>query len=263
MTDQTRNPLARRQSLRHEISRRGTVSVTELCDLLGASPATIRRDLAALEKDGFISRGYGGATIRSIRQAEQTLAVREQSHIVEKQAIARAVIGLIKSGDTLFINDGSTMLPLVHDLALMDLELFIATPAINIAQILADNPNITVCLLGGFLRRSSLATDGHFAETMVEQINADLALLSCDGFSITGGMCFSHAGDAALAGKMTLKAKRSIALVHHAKFDWQARITGVPLSSLDVLVTENLHPDLVSKLTNANIEVINPVSPAL
>lgn len=256
MSSQKRNPLARRQSLRHEIALRGTVSVTELCDILDASPATIRRDLAALEQDGIVSRGYGGASVRPIRHAEEALAIREQSHIRAKQAISRATIGLIKSGDTLFLNDGSTILPLINDLALTDLELFIVTPAVNIAQILANNPNVTVCLLGGFLRQTSLATDGHFAEAMIDQINADLALLSCDGFSTTDGMCFSHAGDASIAQRMSKKATRTIGLVHRAKFDWRARMTGVPLSSIDTLVTDDLPPDVENGLTLANIEVI-------
>lgn len=263
MNKKKRNPLARRRALRREITVQGSISVSELCNLFEASPATIRRDLAILEQDGVISRGYGGASVRPIRHAEEALAVREQSHLKAKQAISSVAISLIKSGDTLFVNDGSTMVPLVRDLALTDLELFIATPALNVAQILANNPNVTVCLLGGLLRQKSLATDGHFAEAMVGQINADIALLSCDGFSVNDGMCFSYLGDASLAQKMSKKAARTVGLVHSTKFDWRARITGVPLSSIDVLVTENLQADEGSKLSEANIKVIHAgLSPA-
>lgn len=256
MAPKTRNPIARRRILRREIALRGAVSVTELCDLLDASPATIRRDLAALERDGAVSRGYGGASVRSLRPAEEALAVREQKNLPAKQAIARATVGLINSGDTLFLNDGSTILTLARDLALTDLELFVATPAVNIAQILSNNPNVTVCLLGGFVRRTSLATGGHFAESMVDQINADLALLSCDAFSTNDGMCFMHPEDAALARKMTAKAKRTLALIHGAKFDWRARISSVPLNDIDVLVTEDLRPDLESELRQANVDIV-------
>ena len=234
----------------------GAVSVTELSELLEASPATIRRDLAALEQEGLVRRGYGGASVRSMRPAEEALAVREQKHLEAKQAIARAAIGLINSGDTLFLNDGSTILTLARDIALTDLELFVATPAVNIAHILANNPNVTVCLLGGFVRRTSLATGGHFAEAMVDQINADLALLSCDAFSAADGMCFMHSEDAALARKMTMKAKRTIGLAHSAKFDWRARISSVPLIDIDVLVTEEMRPDLAAELRQANVDVV-------
>lgn len=230
--------------------------MAELCELFDASPATIRRDLVALEQDGSVRRGYGGASVRSMRPAEEALAVREQKHLEAKRAMARTAIGLIKSGDTLFLNDGSTILTLARDIALTDFELFVATPAVNIAHILANNPNVTVCLLGGFVRRTSLATGGHFAEAMVDQINADLAFLSCDAFSAADGMCFMHSEDAAIARKMTVKAKRTIALVHSAKFDWRARISSVPLSDIDVLVTEEMRPDLAAELRQANVDVI-------
>jgi DeoR/GlpR family transcriptional regulator of sugar metabolism len=256
MTPRKRNPIARRRSLRREIAMHGAVSVAELCDLLDASPATIRRDLAALERDGVVSRGYGGASVRSLRPAEEALAVREQKHLAAKQAIARVAIGLIRSGDTLFLNDGSTILTLAREIALTDLELFVATPAVNIAHILSNNPNVTVCLLGGFVRPTSLATGGHFAEAMVDQINADMAFLSCDAFSTADGMCFMHPEDAALAQKMTLKAQRTVALIHSAKFDWRARISSVPLGDIDTLVTEDLRPDLESELRQANVETV-------
>jgi len=258
MTKRKRNPIARRRSLRREIALRGDVSVDELCELFDASPATIRRDLVALEQDGLVRRGYGGASVRSMRPAEEDLAVREQKHLEAKRAMARTAIGLIKSGDTLFLNDGSTILTLARDIALTDLELFVATPAVNIAHILANNPNITVCLLGGFVRRTSLATGGHFAEAMVDQINADLAILSCDAFSAADGMCFMHPEDAALARKMTMKAKRTVGLVHSAKFDWRARISSVPLSDIDVLVTEEMRPDVAAELRQSNVEVVTP-----
>ena len=256
MSQRKRNPIARRRALRREIALRGAVSVAELCELLGASPATIRRDLTALEREGLVRRGYGGASVRSLRPVEEALAVREQRHIEAKQAIARTTVGLISSGDTLFLNDGSTVLALAREIALSDLELFVATPAVNIAHILVNNPNITVCLLGGFVRRTSLATGGHFAEEMVDRINADLAVLSCDAFNAGDGMCFMHPEDAALARKMTAKAKRTLAMVHGAKFSWRARISSVPLSRIDVLVTERMRPDLGAELAQAGVEVV-------
>lgn len=256
MASRKRNPLARRRALHREITLRGAVSVADLCDLLGASPATIRRDLAALEEEGILSKGYGGASVRSQRPAKEALAIRENRFVQEKRAIAHAAVRLIKSGDTLFLNDGSSILALAHELALTDLELFVATPAVNIADVLTNSPNITVCLLGGFLRQNSLATGGHFAETMVDQIGADVALLSCDAFSTTDGMCFMHPEDAALARKMSAKASRTVSLVYTAKAGRKARIASVPINDIDVFVTEERRPILESELTQANVEII-------
>lgn len=256
MRSRERNPIARRHTLRKVIAQRGAVSVAELSNLLNASPATIRRDLKALDEEGVLNKGHGGASVRPLRPAEEALAVRERNFVAEKQAIAKAAVGLIKSGDTVFLNDGSTVLALAREIALTDLEIFIATPAVNIAEILANNSNITVCMLGGLLRQTSHATGGHFAVSMVNQINADLAILSCDAFSLTDGMCFTHPDDAAVAARMSVKATRTIGLVHVAKLDWKARISSVPLDDIDVYITEGHHPELEGKLERAGVEII-------
>lgn len=256
MNDQARSPLLRRRALERELSVRGAASVSELCKLLNASPATIRRDLAVLEEEGVIKRSYGGASARSILPAEEALNVREQKHVEAKRAIAQAAMRLINPGETLFLNDGSSVLALARELAASNIEAFIATPAVNLPSVLIANPHISICLLGGFIRSTSFATSGPFAERMAEQINADTAILSCDAFSIDDGMCFMNPDDAALAYRMTSKAKCRVALAHSAKFSWRARIAAVPLSEIDVLITEAISPEAAAKLKEADIDVI-------
>lgn len=256
MSAQKRNPIARRRTLRREIAQRGSVSVAELSDLLNVSPATIRRDLAALDAEGVVKKGYGGASAQTLRPAEEALIVRADKFVKEKQAIARAAIEFIKPGDTIFLNDGSTQLALAHDIALTNHKLFIVTSAVNIAMILANSPNITVCLLGGLLRQTSLATSGHFAVSIIDQINADLAILSCDAFSATNGMCFMHPEDAAIANRMSAKATRTIGLVHMDKVNWKARISSVSLKDIDVYITEGHNAELEYQLEQENVEIV-------
>jgi DeoR/GlpR family transcriptional regulator of sugar metabolism len=251
-----RNPIARRRILRRELAVRGAVSVTELSDILGASAATIRRDLDALAREGVLERAHGGAAARNLRPAEEALAVRERKDIEEKQAIAHAAAGLLKSGDTVFLNDGSTIMGVARELAMAEMELFVVTSAVNVAHLLAENPRLTVCLLGGFVRRSSLATSGTFAETMLEQFNADIALLSSDGFSLSEGLSYANADDASVSRKMALRAKRCVALVTSPKFDWNARLTGVPIGEIDDLVTDAVPAGLHEELAEAAISVI-------
>ena len=54
------------------------------------------------------------------------------------------------------------------------------------------------------------------------------------------------------------KAKRTLDLIHGAKFDWRARISCVPLDDIDVLVTEILRPDMAGELRNANVKIVSP-----
>jgi DeoR/GlpR family transcriptional regulator of sugar metabolism len=256
MNSTRRNPIARRRALRREIAEHGEVSVTELCELVDASPATIRRDLAVLAQEGKVSRGYGGASVPSMRPAEEALAIRAHKFVKEKKAIARAALEFIAPGNTLFLGNGSTMLALARDIALTDIELFVATPAINISEILVGNPKITVCLLGGLVRQTSHATGGYFAEAMVDQINADLAITSCDALSLSDGLCYSHAVDAALAKKMSIKSTRTMVLINHAKIDSKARICGTPLEDINIIVTDKRHPKLEQLLEKTKVGVV-------
>ncbi|MBL8703943.1 MAG: DeoR/GlpR transcriptional regulator [Rhodospirillales bacterium] len=251
-----RNPIARRRALRRELAVRGSVSVAELSQVLGASAATVRRDLEALSREGLLERSYGGAAVRSTRPAEEALAVRAQRYVEEKAAVAQAAMALIEPGNTLFLNDGSTVMALAQELATSEIELFVVTSAVNIAHVLVANPRITVCLLGGFVRSTSLATGGQFAEAMIDQFNADLALLSCDAFGAAEGMSFMHADDAAVARRMRARAKRAIALAIHPKFSASARITAVPAANIDGVVTDRMPPDVRQSLAQHQIKIV-------
>jgi DNA-binding LacI/PurR family transcriptional regulator len=61
-------PVTRRAQLLEALQRQGTVRVSELIDVLGVTPITIRRDIAQLASDGLVRRVHGGATL--ITEAE-------------------------------------------------------------------------------------------------------------------------------------------------------------------------------------------------
>ncbi len=251
-----RNPIARRALLRRELAVRGAVSVAELGDILGASSATIRRDLDMLAREGVAVRGYGGASAPSSRPAEEAFAIRERKDVAEKQAVARAALPLVKNGETIFLNDGSTVAAFARELAASELELFVVVSAVNVAHILIENPRITVCLLGGLMRRSSLATGGPIAEAMLEQFNADRAILSADAFSVEEGLSYTNADDATIARRMAARARQCVAMATGRKFGWNARMSGVPASEIDVLVTEALPDGQEAALKDAGVSLI-------
>ncbi len=253
---QRRSPIARRTLLRRELIARGAISVAELSDVLGASSATIRRDLNALAQEGFVVRSHGGAAARTLHPAEEAFAVRERKDVPEKVAVARATAAMIQSGQTIFLNDGSTAAALARELATADMELFVVATAVNVAHVLADNPRFSVCLLGGFVRRTSLATSGPFAEAMLDRFNADLAVISSDGFSVEEGMSFTNAEDAHLALKMATRARRCVAMLTSSKFGKNARMSGVPTAEIDTIVTDAIPAQIKGTLGSAGVEVV-------
>lgn len=233
-------PAERRDAIKQELMVHRFLSVGDLAVRLAASEATIRRDLVALEKDGAIERTHGGATVPNVRTADQMFAARENLDPAEKRAIARATLEFIEPGHTLFLNDGSTTMALARELAASPHELFVATPGVNIAIALAERTQITVCLIGGFVRPASQGTSGAFAEEMVSRIHADLALISPDGVSAERGLSFSNAGDATLADRMVGNADQTVVLATGRKFGRDDRIIATPVDTVDTVITSRV-----------------------
>ena len=201
-------------------------------------------------------RSYGGAAVQPKRPAEQAFQIREQEDIEAKRAIAKAVIGLINPAETVFLNGGSTSMAVARELAVSPRNLFVATSGINIASALAENANITVCLLGGFVQRNSLVTTGLFTEAMIDQLNADIALISCDAFGLEQGLSFDLPTDATEARHMLRNSKRRIALVTGTKFSRRARIAAVEATEVSHIVTDAIDTALEASLTKLEIDVI-------
>lgn len=258
-----RNPLARRQRVRDALNRNGALSVDELCRLVGASPATLRRDLTHLAHEGSIERSRGGAAPRRHHPAEAAIAQRERHYAAEKEAIARTAMQFIRPGDTVFMNDGSTTLALARLVARSRMELFVATSGLNVAVALAESENLQVCVLGGMLRARTLATDGEFALRMLDDLNADVAFVSCDSFGAAQGLNFLYPGDATIAAAMLARARRKVALVVSAKTEWKARLKSADIGALDVVVTEHASARLAADCEAAGVRLVGPDTPSV
>src|SRR5690349_5151241 len=105
-----RAPGVRQAEIRRILRARQSVTIDELCRLVKASPATIRRDLAALEQNDEVERSRGGAVVPMLREAEQNFAQREAIDADEKRTIADTLVTALEPGSTLFLNDGSTVM---------------------------------------------------------------------------------------------------------------------------------------------------------
>ncbi len=251
-----RNPLARRRSIQRALTAHGVLSVEELCRIVRASPATVRRDLSALEREQLVERSFGGAALKVERPAEQAFAIREEQEAAGKHEIAAAVLRQLSPGATVFMNDGSTIMAIAREIVASGLQLFVVTPAVNVATKLSESATVTACLLGGFVRQTSLATAGPFAEAMIEQFNADFAILSPDGLEPKHGLTFSHPEDAAISRKMGQHSRHLIAVATSSKLRRLGRITAVPLSAVGTLITDYIPGELAIRLRQTGVGII-------
>jgi DeoR/GlpR family transcriptional regulator of sugar metabolism len=163
----------------------GFVTVASLGRRLGASEPTVRRDLAALERQGFIRRVRGGAVAPG--PGESPFAERMRLHAAAKQAIAARAAQLVEPGQSIALDIGTTMVYLAQNIADRGLgaSLRIVTNGLHTARALARN-GLTVVVTGGVLRPGEDSLVGPVARRAVRGYRFDAYFLSAAALSERG-----------------------------------------------------------------------------
>lgn len=196
----------RRSKILEQLRAEGKVSVSRLAVELGATPVTIRNDLTALERDGYLVRMQGGAVI-SHRLENHMTPETEDPTFLRKQALAEEVAKLISDGQTLFFNSGTTTHHIARALKGKK-HLNIVTNSLAIAMELGNTPTFHVLLLGGEINASYGFTAGGDTQEQLSKYRADWAILSVDGVSAQGGITTCHPEEAILDRLMMANARK-------------------------------------------------------
>jgi DeoR family transcriptional regulator, aga operon transcriptional repressor len=167
------------------LAERRTVTVVDLAADLGASRASIRRDLHALEEQQLLKRTHGGAVTAEVIY-ELPVRYRAGRHSEEKRHIAEAAAGLLDdSVHSVGLGGGSTTTALARILA-AGRQLKIVTNALNIASDMAVRRTIDLVMTGGSLRPESYELVGPIADRSLAGISLDIVFLGVDGISAAG-----------------------------------------------------------------------------
>lgn len=243
---------------RHDIIRNllatdGRVLAHELAERFGVSEDTARRDLRELAKAGDCRRVHGGALPPA--PAAASLAERRELNAPGKARLAAKAAGLVKSGQTLFIDAGSTNLAIARALP-ADIALTVVTNAPGIAEALASHAGVSIMLLGGRYDGRLGSTCGPRVLRDIDNVQADLFVLG--GCAVEAGLGVSALDDEEAELKRAMAA-RSGAIVVAAtsdKLGTAAPFRVVPPERLTHLVVE---PDadlrLLDGLTQTMIHI--------
>ena len=198
----------RRSKILEQLKAEGKVSVSQLAATLGATPVTIRNDLTALERDGYLVRMQGGAVIAP-RLENQLVGTAEDPTFLQKQALAEEVAKLITDGQTLFFNSGTTTHHIARALKTKK-HLNIVTNSLAIAMELGNTATFQVLLLGGNINASYGFTSGGDALEQLGKYRADWAILSVDGVSAQDGITTYHPEETPIDRLMMANAHRRL-----------------------------------------------------
>lgn len=205
----------RREEIVRLATMAGTANVEDLSKHFGVTASTIRRDLAALNAQGRLSRTYGGA-LGLVAHPEASLRQRAGEAYEEKRAIARWVATQVQPGESLLLDAGSTVAAVAHELRSAK-DLRVATVGLTVLEELADAEGIQVDCLGGRVRRLSQSFLGPLTEAALERMTFDRAFLSADGVTAGRGICEADLEQTRLKELMARRAKKIYILAHGAK----------------------------------------------
>ena len=252
----------RQREIMASVKQHGSCSIIELARQFEVSDETIRRNIKPLVDQGLIDKVHGGIVLSQKQEPEQPFGKRMNERIEAKQLISARVATLIKDGDSIMLDTGSTTAYVA--LALSGHQnLSVVTNCTEIARTLAREASNRVHLCGGALRSDDCATFGSSAIDFVRQFHVNYAILSIGGVTADGKFMDYHLEEAEFSRAVIAQAKKTIVAADHSKFGNPNFIRVCDFDEVDMVVVEQAPPaEIESALLEAGTVVINAAETA-
>jgi DeoR family transcriptional regulator of aga operon len=245
----------RRREILELLQTEGRVLVRDLSKRFRTSLITIRKDLEFLHHQGQLERTHGGALpLRTGALRDRTLQEKERLHRQEKLRIAAAAVRMIRPGQVVILDSGTTTTAIARACRQFR-SLTVITNATNIAQELAGT-SVEVLLTGGTLRKNSFSLVGPMAEESLRRLSADLLFLAVDGFDVRYGLTTPNLLEARVNRAMAEASRRTIVVCDSSKFGRRSLSLIMPVSAVHETITDRkITKPYLKALREADIEV--------
>lgn len=251
--------IERKNRLISYIETNGKAEVAELAKILNVVPETIRRDLKDLEAKGMLMRTHGGAVIGGRKELEYPVYVREMQFYAEKQEMCKKAAELIDDGDTIYVDNSSTLINLIRYIR-PDLNVTLLTNSVGILNFAATlENNITIICSGGIFSKKNMSLSGSIAHHLNTEFFPNKAFISCHGISIEHGLTDGSLNEADFKRSMIKVSQKTFCVADHSKIGKVGPVKLVPIDNIDVLITDVEVSDSVYqqiKLSNPAIEIL-------
>lgn len=246
---------SRREMIREMLMGAGAVTVSQLQTRFSVSPMTARRDLDELERRGVARRTHGGAVLPSIVAPENSFAQRVAAATDAKIRLADAAYGLLRGGETVFLDSSSTAYFLARRIAEDGLSVRVLTNSGPALQVLAarEDPPVELYAIGGMLRRLTGSYVGPSAVRMIREHFADKLFLSVTGVSRNGMLTDADDLEAAVKRAMLEQVKQSILLLDASKLTTHGRQAVAPVTTVSLVIADGLSGEGADRLRKEGV----------
>lgn len=249
---------ARRRVIKELLSEKAFISLKELEELFpDVSSMTLRRDIEFFENQGDAIKVRGGA--RSMKfittSMEEYFHNRMGENTSAKKRIAKRAVEFVKTGRSLFLDSGTTVLTLAS--MLPDERLTVVTTGPNIALELIKKKQPIINLVGGMVNRNNISISGSQAMNYLDNINIDLAFVVPSGLSLDEGFTVGNYPECELKQMIVRKARHVIMLVDTSKIDRSLPFTFAAIGDVQTIIADRPLPEELHKAAvDAGVEVI-------
>ncbi|MFZ4451293.1 DeoR/GlpR family DNA-binding transcription regulator [Salibacterium aidingense] len=250
----------RRHKIMEILNKEMRLTVKRLAGELDVSEVTLRSDLKEMEKEGLLRRTHGGAMLPSYPGEEVSFSAREKQNKNEKVIIAQQALDIIKEGQCILLDASSTALELAKLLKQKNIKLTVVTSGIYTALELRENPDLTVILLGGVVRKGSSSLEGILGSNILDQVYVDIMFTSGNGFTFETGLTDFNVYEVELKTEMVKKATSLVALMDHSKIGKSSISSFARTDDISYFITDQtLTKEQYNNFEKRNIEVLCPV----
>ncbi|HUB32978.1 MAG TPA: transcriptional repressor AgaR [Bryobacteraceae bacterium] len=206
----------RRQKILEIIEQSGRIMIQDIVSKFEVSAVTARADLDVLTERGGALRSHGGAVRQLNAGVDYPLRFKETLHHAEKVRIAHAAVQLLKPGQTVVLDSGTTTAQIARQIRIAHVHpLTVITHALNVAYELAEADGVSLIMIGGLLRRSSSSFVGPQAERILEDLHSDHFFLAVDGLDLEAGFSTPDILEAQL-NRMMIRLSHEVTVVSDA-----------------------------------------------
>lgn len=231
--------------LQEYLEKHHSATVKQIAKDIHMSETTVRRDLAYLEKQHIVRRSYGFAVLLKYQNNTLPFLLRMQDNRKEKNIIAQKAVGLVKTGDTLIMDESSTT-SLIANLLDPSMDLTVFTTSLIIANILAEKRIRTYCT-GGLIQSNTFSFSGKYAEPLIASIYADKCFFSSSGIMENGIICDKMEESASINKLMLQHAEKKIYLCDHTKFNRSFPYLIAKAEDIDYFISDREPPESYRK----------------
>lgn len=244
-----------------ELRNRGNLSLEELIAEMGASAASVRRDLTKLEEKGLVRRTHGGVTLVEPLLYEpfrydSLFQNREQHRPAEKRKIGIAAAELIQENETVGFTAGTTTTHAARNLRNRH-NIRVITNAVNIAMELSNCAGLRTFVTGGFVQwAGSFSLIGQVAITSLKDIFIDRVFVSVCGIDVVRGITVIEPEEALTFRAMIQQAKQTVVVADSSKIGTVTPALICPISDVHMLITDtNASNNMVAPFLDRGIQV--------